>query len=178
MKWALVDGSSIVQNIISYDGVSAYQPPQGLQLLEVNDWVHIGDNKDIAQPTVQDNIDQQYTLDQRKQNVLDSLLLKRDEVIESNITVNAVSYFADNNSVNVMHQALTLEGLAIATVFPTTWILADGTTTTVTIDQIKAVAAAIATRKNAAFDNYITLAAQINASTDPESIDITTGWPS
>lgn len=50
MQWALVDGSNIVQNIIVYDGVSDYQPQDGLSLVEVNDWIKIGDEKNTPEP--------------------------------------------------------------------------------------------------------------------------------
>lgn len=39
MKWALVDAQNIVKNIIVYDGVSPYRVPDGLSLMQINDWV-------------------------------------------------------------------------------------------------------------------------------------------
>lgn len=41
MAWCLVDSNNVVQNIISYDGTSAYMPPDGLTLSEIPDGVQI-----------------------------------------------------------------------------------------------------------------------------------------
>ena len=41
MKWALVDSNNVVQNTIAYDPAlphGPYTPPDGLTLMEVNDW--------------------------------------------------------------------------------------------------------------------------------------------
>lgn len=51
MKYALIDSNNIVQNVIVYDGVAEYAPAAGLALQQVNDWVNIGDNKNISEPT-------------------------------------------------------------------------------------------------------------------------------
>jgi hypothetical protein len=50
MKWALVDNTNTVQNLIVYDGVAAYTPPEGLTLQQVNPWVQIGQLSTIPQP--------------------------------------------------------------------------------------------------------------------------------
>ena len=50
MKWALIDPNGQVINIIIYDGVSEFQAPGGVTLLQVNDWINIGDNKNDPKP--------------------------------------------------------------------------------------------------------------------------------
>lgn len=45
MKWAIIN-NDIVENIIEYDGKSAYRPIEDLILCKVNDWINIGDHKD------------------------------------------------------------------------------------------------------------------------------------
>ena len=50
MKWALVDSNNIVQNVIVYDGVSPYTPPDSLSAQQVNDWLNIGDDINEPQP--------------------------------------------------------------------------------------------------------------------------------
>lgn len=50
MKWALVDSDDIVRNIIIYEESLPYTCPEWLTLTEINDWVNIGDNKDIPEP--------------------------------------------------------------------------------------------------------------------------------
>lgn len=50
MKWALVNNENVVMNVVDYDGVSSLEPIDGLQLLEVNDWINIGDSIDMPQP--------------------------------------------------------------------------------------------------------------------------------
>jgi hypothetical protein len=47
MKWALVNSENVVINIIVYEG-SPFSPPDGLSLLEINDWVDIGMKADIS----------------------------------------------------------------------------------------------------------------------------------
>lgn len=54
MKWALIDNQEIIQNIIAYDGVSEFLPPEGLTLNQVNDWCLIGQNINITQSEVKD----------------------------------------------------------------------------------------------------------------------------
>ena len=46
MKWALINEDGMVVNIIAYDGKAPYRPADGLSLVEVNDWVEIGEHKD------------------------------------------------------------------------------------------------------------------------------------
>lgn len=51
MKWAVVNASDgIVVNIIEYNGVSPFNPGEGLSLMKVNLWVNIGDHKDTPAP--------------------------------------------------------------------------------------------------------------------------------
>jgi len=59
MRYALVDANDLVVNVIEYDGVQPYKPKDGLSLIEVNDWIEIGDNKDTEKkpPVVQDIIE-------------------------------------------------------------------------------------------------------------------------
>lgn len=49
MKWAWIDSNNIVRNIIVYDGIAKYSPPEGYTLEEINDWVNILDSKDIPE---------------------------------------------------------------------------------------------------------------------------------
>ena len=46
MKYALIDSQGKVENIVVYDGKEPYKPAEGLALVEVNDWLEIGQNKD------------------------------------------------------------------------------------------------------------------------------------
>ena len=52
MRWALVDSNNKVRNVIVYDGISPYLPPEGIVLREVNDWVEIGLDADIKEADV------------------------------------------------------------------------------------------------------------------------------
>jgi len=51
MQWAFVDNNNIVDNIIMYDGVSQFTPPDGLSLQQINDWVGIGQNINVSEPS-------------------------------------------------------------------------------------------------------------------------------
>lgn len=46
MQWALVDANNIVQDLIVYDGHAVYTPEAGLELMQVNDWIGMGDAAD------------------------------------------------------------------------------------------------------------------------------------
>lgn len=50
MKYALVNASNVVENLIIYREGSQYTPPAGLTLRQVNDWVKINDDADINEP--------------------------------------------------------------------------------------------------------------------------------
>lgn len=113
----------------------------------------------------------------RRAFVMDKLVAKRNAVIQSGVVVNQNPFFTDDASIALVHQAITMEGLGIQAVFPRSWILANGSVIEVSYDDMKAVAIAIAEKKDACYANYMALAAEINASDDPESIDIDAGWP-
>lgn len=51
MKYALVNISNIVVNVIAYNPNSEYTPPSGLTVESVNDWVEIGDAVSMPEPT-------------------------------------------------------------------------------------------------------------------------------
>ena len=42
MRWALIDGTNTIVNIIEWDGVTKYKPADGLTLLRVNSKAMIG----------------------------------------------------------------------------------------------------------------------------------------
>lgn len=50
MKWALVDPSNIVMNLIVYDGVAEFTPPSSLTLRQVEDWIRIDQDADAPKP--------------------------------------------------------------------------------------------------------------------------------
>ena len=53
MQYALVNkNTGIVENIITYDGVSKYKPPGGKVLKQVNDWIQMGDHEDMPAPPI------------------------------------------------------------------------------------------------------------------------------
>jgi len=176
MQWALVNAQDIVENVIVYDPELPYKPAEGLRIVEINDWVTIGDRFDMPQPTITDNMAARYTIEERRGFCAMAVAQKRDNVISSGITVNSNTYFTDDASLNTMLQAITMEGLGILSTFPRSWILADSSIITVSYDDIKAVAVAIAQKKNACYANYMALVAKIMASDAPELIDINTGW--
>lgn len=118
----------------------------------------------------------QFTLEQRRSIRAQQLEQKREEVISSGIIVNGNPYFTDDKSINLMHQAITMQSLGIETVFPRSWILANGNVITVSFDDLKAVAVAMAAKKDACYANYLAILPQIMTSDDPESVDIDTGW--
>ena len=50
MIWALVDSNDVVLNRIEYDGKAKVSYPDGIKVMEVNDWVAMGQNISVAKP--------------------------------------------------------------------------------------------------------------------------------
>lgn len=53
MKYALVNKDSIIENVVAHDPAlphGGYEPPTGLSIMEVNDWLNIGDNINAPEP--------------------------------------------------------------------------------------------------------------------------------
>lgn len=124
------------------------------------------------------NVADPVDINVRRNGVLSALTNKRDSVIASGVTYNNNVFLTDDNSQNILHKALYMQSSGDKTdTFPRSWILADGLSITVAYTDMQAVAVLIATKTDSAYANYLTLKAQIESSTDPESIDITTGWP-
>lgn len=169
MKWALVNNENLIENIISYDGEAEYSPPDGLQLIEVNDWLNIGDDINLNEPTV--------SIEIRREFCLNSLIEKRNQALSSGVTYNDAVFGTDDNALNLMLQCITMQGLGISTIFPRDWILADNSIMQVSYDDMKAIALLVQEKKDACYSNYIALMTQINLSNDPESVDINAGWP-
>lgn len=42
MRYALINELDIVVNIIEYNGLTPYEPAEGLRLVPVNEWIEIG----------------------------------------------------------------------------------------------------------------------------------------
>ena len=177
MKWALVNAEDIIVNVILYDADAPYTPPEGTFVMEVNDWLNIGDPTTKPEPTVIDNLAANYTMEQRRGFCMASLFQLRDQELAKNITVGGNTFYSDNESISVLHQAITIQGLQIDTVFPADWIVATGGTVSLSYSDAQALASAIATRKNAAFANYVSLANEIAIAEVPELVDINQGWP-
>lgn len=115
-------------------------------------------------------------LNAKRKARINNLLAKRDAIITGGITVGGHTYMTDVQSQNVVLQAITSESLGLATIFPRDWLLANGSTIQVTFDDIKDMAIAFAAKKEACYNNYISLLSQINSSDNPESVDINQGW--
>lgn len=128
---------------------------------------------------INENFQLRQSLDDLKKMKIIELEQIRNEVMVSNIIVDNHEYFADDKSILLLHQCITMEGLGIQSIFPRDWILADGSLLKVSFDDIKALAVAISGRKDRAYGNYIALMTTINAAQDKESlnkIDINQGW--
>jgi Domain of unknown function (DUF4376) len=171
MKWALVDHDSICQNIIHYEVGSGYQPPEGFYLLQVNDWINIGDNINDPEPTPPTP-----TIEEQRADATDKLVVMRDQHIEDGVPYNGYRFYTDPNSQNLMMQAILTEINGIGEVFPTIWLTMSNEPATITLDDAKAIMGLFTTKKKANYMNYMNLLAEINVSDDPLSIDISQGW--
>lgn len=137
-------------------------------------WANVGDSyvNGIVYPAPSNK----PTIEERRNISLNTLLLKRNEENTKNITIGTDSYFADQDSVNLMNQTLASHERGIENVFPANWILADGTTKAVAYEDLKALNAALVTRISANFANYYSLYMYIAQSDDPENVNIDEGW--
>lgn len=169
MKWALINNQDIIENVISYDGDAEYNPPEGLLLVQVNDWLNIGSHVNDSEPVV--------SIEIRREICVNNLIQKRNQVLTSGVSYNGYVFGTDDNVINLMLQSITMQGLGISTVFPRDWILADNSVISVSYDDIKLVATLIQAKKDSCYGNYILIMNEINISNNPESINIDSGWP-
>lgn len=169
MKWALVNSDSIIKNVITYDGVSEYTPPDDLNLMQVPDWLNMEDHINKPEPTL--------SIEQAKGFAAQKILLKRDLIINSGITVLGKKYKTDNESLNMMLQSISIQSFGISSIFPLNWILYDDSVISVSFDDMKNVAAQISGMKQACYSRYVELLNEINLSNDPLSVNIDLGWP-
>lgn len=169
MKWALVDSDSIIKNIIIYDGISEYSPPDGLNLTQVEDWLNMNEHIDSPQPSL--------SIEQQRLFALQNLLIKRDMVINSGIIISGNKYSTDNENLNMMLQSISIQSFGISSIFPMDWILYDNSTINISFDDIKDVASQISSMKQDCYVNYSSLLSEINSSDEPLSVNIDSGWP-
>lgn len=128
--------------------------------------------------------DEVYPLEQRQQMKVWELTNIRNEKFQANITVAGDTFYADDASVNLINHALCsqerdiqyeVDGV-LKQVFPVDWILANNTVKTLTYDELKAVNAAYARRREINYKVYGAYYLQIMTSPNPENIDVTQGW--
>lgn len=94
-----------------------------------------------------------------------------------NIVYNSLTYYADYDSQLLIANSLSSYDRGYTSAFPANWTMADNSVISHSYADIKGLSFAISDRTKLCYANYQSLAAQIAASTDPSTIDITTGWP-
>lgn len=157
--------TSINPNVILRlpDNVNIPNDENNRDWIEYQAWLALGNKPDPA------------PLAQRQSFCMNNLYNMRINKNAGGCTVSGNTYSTDSSSIDLMNQALATSERGFP-VFPANWILLNGSTIQVTYDQLKAVSGAIASKFQTNFNNYVYLAAQINQSSNPESIDITQGW--
>jgi len=119
----------------------------------------------------------ELSIDERKSRCNQKLLDYRNNLIYGGFLYNGHVFNSDKDSQFLMSTAMSQSERGFP-VFPANWILQDGSIIELTYDEMKALSGALAAYVQACYGNYVILKAQIDASNDPESIDITQGWPS
>jgi hypothetical protein len=105
------------------------------------------------------------------------LITYRDNLIHGGFTYNGNTFNSDQDSQILMNAALAQSERGFP-VFPANWILKNGSILSMSYDDMKTLSGAMASYVQACYGNYVVLKTQINGSDNPESIDITQGWPS
>ena len=188
MKWALVDENNICQNIVAYDGVSLYTPPTNYTLQQINDWVEIGRSINESQPSP-------YVapLETRRTSAKERLKLMRDSKLTASLTYKDQSFYCDDASMNYLSQCfvgdfaksditnINVQAINVnvfspgISVFPMLWQTTTGAVM-LSLNDAKGLLQAYLTRKQAGIVRHMALLAIINASNNPEAVDINDGW--
>lgn len=91
LKYALIDADNIIRNIIEYDGVSAYKPPTGLRVQQVEDWLDIGHNANDPAPPPN-------TTPETQAQILATLAAHRYAIQNNYVSIGGVRYRTDPES--------------------------------------------------------------------------------
>jgi len=171
MKYALVNSQNIVVNVIALQNVNAYRAPPGLTVMQVNDWVQIGDLSDAAKP-----VPPKPPLPAARNGQIREIEIIRDTKNQGIISYNQINYKTDDNLIVWLNETLANESnIAPGTNFPLVWPTDTGSVS-LSFADAKNVFQSYLLRKKQNFANYLVLEAAINSSTDPSSVDISTGW--
>jgi hypothetical protein len=129
----------------------------------------------------------QDELDEQQQRAYDTLLRElpeeitelRDHHIHKDLEYNGMTLTARQQDMTNMIEAVSMDNAGLLQT-PVTWTLADGSTTDLSSDDIKAIAQLMQQRKTDAYANQRSLIAQVQAAetiNELKSIDTTQGWP-
>lgn len=171
MKWALIDASNICINIIEYDGVSAYAPDSGLNLLEVNDWIEVGSSVNTPEPTPMTGAIE----DRRKRANSEAWELYKTKVSE-NMTYEQGSFPCDEESINFLQNTINAENYRLGTApleesfFPI--VMAANNYRVADITTAKRIYIAFARRKKEIKAILTRVLGMISSSSNPELINL------
>jgi hypothetical protein len=119
----------------------------------------------------------ELSLGERKSRCLEKLTDYRNNLMYGGFSYNSNVYNSDKDSQFLMSSAMAQSERGFP-VFPVNWILHNGSVLQMSYDDMKALSGAMAAYIQLCYSNYVTLMTAIVGSDNPESIDITQGWPS
>lgn len=131
---------------------------------------------DLDAPEVRAILNPELTLEEQRAKALDGLADYRFNTSRSGIVHNGVDIQSDVASVARMHPYVTesmINGL-----YDIEWKKADGSFHNYTVQELKPVYKSVVNYIGDCFKRERVLHDEIMASSDPWSVDITTGWPS
>lgn len=140
-------------------------------------WVEANDGAaQVGDKYVNGVFEPRYTLEDRQYIRLVALENVFTMEMGSGITFNDNMFYSAADSRELIAQALASEDRGIP-VFPTQWFLKNGQAIDVTYDDMKAVSALLVDKVKGCYYNREVLRQQILQSPNPESVDLTVGWP-
>lgn len=139
-------------------------------------WIEAGDDAaKVGDKFINGQFQPKYSLEERREIRIRVLLNIFLAELESGVTLNDKAFYSDSTSRELIAQALASQDRGIE-VFPTQWFLKDGVAE-VTYDEMKAVSALLVDKVKGCYYNREVLRQQILQSSNPESVDLSVGWP-
>ena len=120
--------------------------------------------------------DPELTLDQRKENRKGDLLNKYMAILSGNISYGGNIYPSNIEELSYIN-TLIASGDRAELTFPMDWNNISMTPRSLALTDLKKIQKGEALLIQLAVDNYGTVWGQIDVSSDPETVNIDTGWP-
>lgn len=139
-------------------------------------WIEAGNGvAKVGDKFINGQFQPKYNLQERREIRIGEMLSVFLAQLSSGVSFDGKDFYSDESSRNLISQALASQDRGIE-VFPTQWFLKDGVAE-VTYDDMKAVSALLVDKVKGCYYNREVLRQQILQSSNPESVDLSVGWP-